>query len=141
MEPIYLDYNATTPVAPEVLEAMMQYLNQDFGNPSSAHVYGRRAKAGVEDARQAVAELLGTTAESILCTSGGTESNNLAIQGVALSDGGARRHLITSAVEHPAVREVMTWLAGRAGGHCASAWRADAFRRCPEHRQDPRLGG
>jgi cysteine desulfurase len=99
--PIYLDHNATTPVHPSVLEAMLPYLETHFGNPSSGHVFGRRAKAGVERARAQVAALLGCQSEEIVFTSGGTEANNLAIRGV-LAESGARRHVVTSTVEHPA---------------------------------------
>ena len=80
--PIYLDYNATTPVLPEVVDAMLPYLREHFGNPSSGHVYGRRAHAAVERARQQVAGLIGCDASDIIFTSGGTEANNLAIRGV-----------------------------------------------------------
>jgi cysteine desulfurase len=99
--PIYLDYNATTPVAPEVLEAMLPYLREEFGNPSSTHPYGRRARAAVERAREQVARLLDASAEEILFTSGGTEANNLAIRGVMLARP-ERRHILTSTIEHPA---------------------------------------
>jgi len=99
--PIYLDYNATTPVAPEVLEAMLPYLREEFGNPSSTHPYGRRARAAVERAREQVAELLGAQAEELFFTSGGTEANNLAIRGV-MEARPERRHLVTSTIEHPA---------------------------------------
>ena len=99
--PIYLDYNATTPLHPTVVDAMLPYLREHFGNPSSGHVYGQRAKAAVERAREQVAALLGCQPDEILFTSGGTEANNLAIRGVLeLSSG--RRHIVTSAVEHPA---------------------------------------
>lgn len=118
MRPIYLDYNATTPVAPEAVEAMLPYLREHFGNPSSAHAYGTAARAAVEAARRAVAGLLGADAHSILFTSSGTESNNLAIDGVARAARGqaphaGRNHLVVSAVEHPAVAEVCRWLAGQ----------------------------
>jgi cysteine desulfurase len=99
--PIYLDYNATTPVAPEVLEAMLPYLRDEFGNPSSTHPYGRRAKEAVDRARAQVAALVGARAEEIFFTSGGTEANNLAIRGVAEARP-ERRHLLTSTIEHPA---------------------------------------
>jgi cysteine desulfurase len=99
--PIYLDYNATTPVAPEVLEAMLPFLREEFGNPSSTHPYGRRAREAVERARAQVAALIGARAEEIFFTSGGTEANNLAIRGVAEARP-ERRHLITSTIEHPA---------------------------------------
>lgn len=108
-EPIYLDHNATTPVLPEVVEAMMPYFTRHFGNPSSAHVYGRRAKEGLVRARGLVAELIGANAEEIVFTSGGTEANNLAIRGAveALPD---KTHLLTSAVEHPATARVCAYL-------------------------------
>lgn len=100
-DPIYLDHNATTPLLPEVVEAMLPYLREHYGNPSSGHVYGRRAREAVERARAQVAELLGAAPEEVLFTSGGTESNNLAIQGLAAAVGG-RGHVITSVVEHAA---------------------------------------
>ena len=113
MRPIYLDYNATTPVAPEAVEAMLPYLREHFGNPSSAHAFGRVARAAVESARQAVGDLLNAEPAAILFTGGGTESNNLAIEGVVRAGPGERRHLITSAVEHPSVHEVFGWLASQ----------------------------
>jgi len=100
-DPIHLDYNATTPILPEVLEAMLPYLGEHFGNPSSGHAYGRRAREAVEAARARVAALIGASAEEIVFTSGGTESNNLAIRGAAAARP-ERRHLVTSAIEHPA---------------------------------------
>jgi cysteine desulfurase len=102
---IYFDYNATTPVDPRVAEAMRPYLTGFFGNPSSTHRLGREAKAAVESARKQVAVCLGAEAEEVVFTSGGTESNNLAIRGAAAACGGG--HVITSAVEHPAVLEVV----------------------------------
>lgn len=101
--PVYLDHNATTPLAPEVVDAMLPYLREHFGNPSSAHVYGRRARDAVETARARVAELLGAAPEEIVFTSGGTEANNLAILGVTRSDAPGR--VVTSRVEHPATVE------------------------------------
>jgi len=98
-DPIYLDHNATTPVLPEVVEAMLPYLREHFGNPSSGHVYGARARAAVEHARAQVAALLGCDPEEVLFTSGGTESNNLAIIGV--THVGDRRHVVTTEIEHP----------------------------------------
>lgn len=118
--PIYLDYNATTPVAPEVLEAMLPYLRDEFGNPSSTHPYGRRAKQAVERARAQVAALLGARAEEIFFTSGGTEANNLSIRGVAEARP-ERRHVLTSTIEHPATErpclhlERQGWAVSRAG--------------------------
>jgi cysteine desulfurase len=111
--PIYLDYNATTPVAPEVIEAMLPYLRKHFGNPSSSHPYGLAAREGVDAARRTVGQLLGAPPEAVLFTSGGTESNNLAIEGVARSVGNGRNHIVTSGVEHPSVAEVFRWLETR----------------------------
>jgi cysteine desulfurase len=99
--PIYLDYNATTPVAPEVFAAMKPFLTREFGNPSSGHVYGRRAREAVERARAQVAGLIGAETDEIVFTSGGTEANNLAIRGVALGHPRPGR-IVTSIVEHPA---------------------------------------
>ncbi|BAZ95187.1 cysteine desulfurase [Thiohalobacter thiocyanaticus] len=101
--PIYLDYNATTPVAPEVAEAMLAYLREHFGNPSSDHVYGRRAAQAVAAAREAVAGLIGAPAGSLCFTGCATEANNLALRGVARALRESGRHLIISAVEHPSV--------------------------------------
>ena len=103
--PIYLDFNATTPVDPAVAAAMLPYLTDHFGNPSSAHPYGAAAKKGVEKARAQVAALIGCRPEEIVFTSGGSESNNMVIQGVAAALRARGRHIITSAVEHPAVLE------------------------------------
>jgi cysteine desulfurase len=103
--PIYLDYNATTPVAAEVLEAMLPYLVEHYGNPSSSHSYGKNAAEAVHEARASVALLLGATADEIVFTGSATEANNLALLGVARVLAGAKRHLVVSAVEHPAVIE------------------------------------
>ena len=108
---IYLDYNATTPLAPEVLEAMLPYLREEFGNPSSIHSHGQRAKAALYDAREQVASLIGASPNEILFTSGGTEADNLAILGVLDGAEGGRNHLITSMVEHHAVLNTMKALA------------------------------
>ena len=107
---IYLDYNATTPIDPQVAEAMLPYLYERFGNPSSTHPYGVIAREAVENARGQVAACLGCRSAEVIFTSGGTESNNYAIKGVALAQPGRRRRIITSAVEHPAVVEVCDWL-------------------------------
>jgi cysteine desulfurase NifS len=109
-KPIYLDYNATTPIAPEVAKAMIPYLYEHFGNPSSTHMYGNIAKNAVEKARVEVANLLNCRPENIIFTSGGTESNNFAIRGVAFANKHRGNHIITSAIEHPAVSEVCNWL-------------------------------
>jgi cysteine desulfurase len=101
-DPIYLDHNATTPVHPAVVEAMLPFLREHFGNPSSGHIYGQRAKRAVDHARRQVASLLACQPDEILFTSGGTEANNLAIRGV-LELSSVRRHVVTSTVEHPAI--------------------------------------
>ena len=109
MRPIYLDYNATTPISPEVAEAMQPYL-YEFGNPSSDHVYGQRAKAAVDLARQQVAALLNCKPQEVFFTSGGSESNNWALKGWAAFNQDGR--IITSQIEHPAVLNVCRYLAG-----------------------------
>jgi len=112
MKPIYLDYNATTPIDPAVAEAMKPCLGEIFGNPSSTHGYGLRAREVVEAARAKVAALLNSRTEEIVFTSGGTESNNHAIKGVAFANRDRGNHIITSAIEHPAVTEVCQYLEG-----------------------------
>jgi cysteine desulfurase len=109
-EPVYLDHNATTPILPEVVEAMLPYLRDHFGNPSSSHVYGARARSAVARAREQVAALLGGEADEVVFTSGGTEANNLAIRGVAAAVTG-RTHVVTTAIEHPATSRPCAWLA------------------------------
>ncbi len=111
MKPIYLDYNATTPIDPEVAAAMLPYIREHFGNPSSSHAYGVEARKGVEKARGQVAALLNCSPAEILFTSGGTESNNHAIKGAARAHRSKGNHIITSAFEHPAVTEVCEYLA------------------------------
>ncbi len=98
---VYLDHNASTPVHPEVVEAMLPYWSERFGNPSSVHGFGREAREGLETAREQVAHFLRVGKEEIVFTSGGTESDNMAIKGVAMGRG--RGHLITSKIEHHAV--------------------------------------
>lgn len=111
MRAIYLDYNATTPIAPAVQEAVLPFLAEHFGNPSSSHALGRAAHEALEDARWRVAELLGADRDEIIFTSGGTESNNLAIKGAAFRNAPAGSgHVIISAIEHPAVFEPARWL-------------------------------
>ncbi len=100
---IYLDYNATTPIDKEVVSAMMPFMHENFGNPSSNHEYGILAKRAVETAREQVANLLGANPSEILFTSGGSESNNTVIKGVAHSFKSKGNHIITSQIEHPAV--------------------------------------
>jgi hypothetical protein len=99
---VYLDHNATTPIAPEVLDAMRPYLERDFGNPSSAPGYGAAAHEAVVRARSEVAMLLGCDPESVVFTASGSEADNLAIKGIALARRGEGDHIITSAIEHPA---------------------------------------
>src|SRR5256885_2182132 len=116
MTPIYLDYNATTPIDPAVLQAMLPFLGAtegapfgNFGNPSSSHVYGQTAHAAVERARQQVAETLGATADEIVFTGGGSEASNQALKGAVFAKlrglfgrWASDAHIITSAIEHPA---------------------------------------
>lgn len=113
MSPIYLDYNATTPIDPQVAEAMLPYIHQHFGNPSSSHMFGVTAKEAVDHARGQLAEMLGCAGDEVVFTSGGTESNNYAIKGVAGAYRHRGDHIITSAVEHPAVIEVCRYLEGQ----------------------------
>ena len=102
-DPVYLDYNATTPVAPEVLEAMLPYLREAYGNPSSSHHYGRIAHAAIDRAREQVAQLISAKPDEIIFTGCATEASNIAILGVMRTIGSIKRHVITSAIEHPAV--------------------------------------
>jgi len=108
-----LDYNATTPIDPTVLEAMFPFLKENFGNPSSTHTYGKVAKEGVSKARKQTAKLIGAQPEEILFTSGGTESNNHAIIGTAFANMERGKHIITSEIEHPAVLETLQYLMDR----------------------------
>jgi len=103
MKRVYLDNNATTPLAPEVFEVMRPYLLEDFGNASSIHWFGQHAKAGVEKAREQVARLLSARPSEIVFTSGGTESDNAAMLGIVEAARGERKHVVTTAIEHPAV--------------------------------------
>ena len=109
-KPIYLDYNATTPHDPEVVEAMRPYFEEEFGNPSSSHYYGFKPKQAVASARRQVASLLNSEPEEIIFTSGGTESNNFAIKGCAEALRDRGNHIVTSQIEHPAVLEVCRFL-------------------------------
>jgi cysteine desulfurase len=108
--PIYLDYNATTPHDPEVIEAMRPFFEKEFGNPSSSHWYGFAPKEALEIARIQVAEILTCDPREVFFTSGGTESNNHAIRGVARIMRDKGNHIITSVIEHPAVLEVCKFL-------------------------------
>lgn len=110
MKRIYLDYAATTPVDPKVLEAMQPYFFEKFGNPSSIHRFGQEAKKAIEDAREALALFLGAKPQEIVFTSGGTESNNFALLGVAYALGEKGNHIITTQIEHHAVIEPLKFL-------------------------------
>ena len=105
MQPIYLDHAATTPVRPEVLDAMLPFFSVAWGNPSSSHRFGRAARAGLEQGKREVAEALGVEANQVIFTSGGTEADNLALIGAALAarSQGRRMHVVTTAIEHKAV--------------------------------------
>ncbi|MCA1850087.1 MAG: cysteine desulfurase, partial [Acidobacteria bacterium] len=103
---VYLDHSATTPIDRRVVEAMLPYLTEKFGNASSVHFFGQEARAAVDRARHEVAALVGARPNEIVFLSGGTEANNLAIRGVAEMAASAGRHIITSAIEHSAVRGV-----------------------------------
>jgi cysteine desulfurase len=112
IKPIYLDYNATTPHDPEVIEAMRPFLETEFGNPSSSHWYGIKPKQAVETARRQVAGILNCNPTEVFFTSGGTESNNHAIRGIARRYRDKGNHIITSNFEHPAILEVLRYLEG-----------------------------
>ncbi|MEX2498959.1 MAG: cysteine desulfurase family protein [Wenzhouxiangellaceae bacterium] len=129
-DPIYLDYNATTPILPEVVDAMLPYLRAHFGNPSSSHVYGVRARKAVDRAREQVAALLDCDPGEIIFTSGGTESSNLAIHGVldaVSSSDPNRRGIVTSVIEHPATEKPCAWL--ERSGHPVARVGVDEFGR------------
>src|ERR1051325_6570399 len=110
MRKVYLDHSATTPIDPRVVEAMMPYLTERFGNASSIHQFGQEARAAVDKARRQVAVLIGARANEIVFTSGGTEANNLAIRSACEASQAPGRHIITSAIEHPSVRGVVDYL-------------------------------
>jgi cysteine desulfurase len=109
-KPIYLDYNGTTPHDPEVISAMRPYLEEEFGNPSSSHQFGAKPRQAVLTAREQIASLLNCRPQEIIFTSGGTESNNFAIKGIARTCREKGNHIITSQIEHPAVLEVGAYL-------------------------------
>src|ERR671910_2380759 len=111
---IYFDHNATTPVDPAVVEVMVRALREDFGNASSVHHFGQQAKAVLDDARSAVATLIGAEPSEIVFTSGGTEADNAALRGAAEAiEPTGRRHLIASAIEHEAVLNTVRALTKR----------------------------
>jgi cysteine desulfurase len=122
--PIYLDHNGTTPIDPRVIAAMRPFIETEFGNPSSSHFFGERPRQAIALARSQVACLLGCTPEEIVFTSGGTESNNMAIEGAARAMKSRGNHIITSLVEHPAVLEVILHL--ETCGFCATYLPVDA---------------
>ena len=107
---IYLDYNATTPIDSSVAQAMLPFLYGHFGNPSSTHSLGIAAKAAVEQARAQVASLIHCTADEIIFTSGGSESNNMVLKGVSHTFREKGKHIITSQVEHPSILKVCSYL-------------------------------
>ena len=113
MRRIYLDHAATTPTHPEVVKAMLPYLTDAFGNPSSIHSYGQEAKGAIEEARTKVAELIGARSEEIIFTSGGTEADNFALKGVAYANEHKGNHIITTPIEHHAVMEACKFLEKR----------------------------
>jgi len=110
LKPVYLDYNATTPIDPRVAEAMLPFINEHFGNPSSSHFYGAEARKAVENSRAQIAGLLRCGVDEIIFTSGGTESNNFALKGAAFTRRQKGNHIITTSIEHPAVIEVCRFL-------------------------------
>ena len=110
MKKVYLDYNATTPIDPRVFEAMIPYMKEEFGNPSSIHSYGRAGKAALDSSREQIAELLGARPKEIVFTSGGSESNNFAIKGIAFLLREKGNHLIATQVEHTSVLETFGYL-------------------------------
>ena len=113
MKRLYLDHAATTPTRPEVIEAMLPYFDNAFGNPSSIHSFGQEAKGAVEEARDSIAKLIGARREEIVFTSGGTEADNYAIKGVAYASEQKGRHIITTSIEHHAVLEPLKFLEER----------------------------
>ena len=110
MKPIYLDHAATTPTDPAVVQAMLPFFTRIYGNPSSMHAFGQEAKRAIEAARDSIASFLGAKPEEIIFTSGGTESNNFILKGIAASAGNRGNHIITSAIEHHAVLESCHYL-------------------------------
>ena len=113
MKKIYLDYAATTPTHPEVVEAMLPYLSDACGNPSSIHSFGQEAKAAIEEARDKIASLIGARSKEIIFTSGGTEADNFAVKGAAYANEGKGNHIITTSIEHHAVIETCKFLEKR----------------------------
>ncbi|MCD6413852.1 MAG: cysteine desulfurase NifS [Elusimicrobia bacterium] len=110
MKRIYLDHNATTPVDPRVVEAMLPYFGEKFGNASSIHSFGREARKAIDDARQILADFVGAQPDEIFFTSGGTEADNFALKGIAFANKGKGNRVITSKIEHHAVLNTCKWL-------------------------------
>lgn len=110
MKQIYMDHGATTPVDPLVVDAMLPYFTEKFGNASSLHSFGQEATSALEQSRQQVAASIGAKPEEIIFTSGGTESDNLAIKGIAYRNSGKGKHIITSTIEHPAILNTCAYL-------------------------------
>ncbi len=110
MKTIYLDYAATTPTDPEVVQAMIPYFNEAFGNPSAIYSYGQEAKSAIEKARSKIASLIGARDEEIVFTSGGTEADNFALKGIAFANKNKGNHIITSSIEHHAILESCKFL-------------------------------
>lgn len=111
MRRVYLDNNATTPVSDEVLDAMLPFLKEEFGNASSIHQFGRKARVAIDEAREKVAAVIGADPNEIVFTGGGSESDNFAIKGIAYAHQGRGKHMITTQVEHPAVLGAAKYLA------------------------------
>lgn len=122
---VYLDHNATTPLLQEALEEMLPYYREDFGNPSSSHIFGQRAREGIEKARWRVARAISCTPEEVIFTSSGTEANNLAIKGIAFANKEKGNHIITSKIEHHALLSPCKWLEGE--GFCVTYLDVDRF--------------
>src|SRR5882724_10688125 len=110
MRRVYLDHSATTPIDSRVVDAMMPYLTEKFGNASSIHQFGQEARAAVDKARRQVASLISARANEIVFTSGGTEANNLAMRGLCEAAQAHGRHIVVSSIEHPSVRGVVEQL-------------------------------
>ena len=110
MNPIYLDYNGTTPIDPQIAESMAPFINEHFGNPSSSHYFGSEPRSALDKARGQVANMLGCQPHEVIFTSGGTESNNQAVRGVIDASNMREPHLITSSVEHPSIINVCRFL-------------------------------
>ena len=119
--PVYLDHNATSPMHPEVADAILPYLRNPPANPSSLHSFGRMARSAVESARADVAQLVGCSAEDVIFTSGGTEANNLLLKGFV--DGEDPRPLVSSTIEHPSILEPLKQL--QADGQAVSLLAVD----------------